>query len=136
MNVAAVAGMNSGSWTAAYGRLLTAVSCADTARATSMPTTAACASVRFRPIAMGGLYDDRVRIVVLGAGAIGSIYGARLSTAHDVTLIARAAHADAINRDGLRVTGGENRTYRVPAATSIDRIDADALVILATKVSD
>src|SRR5262245_21461902 len=52
-------------------------------------------------VAMRGLYDDPMRIVVLGAGAIGSVYGTRLSAAHDVMLVARAAQADAINRDGL-----------------------------------
>src|SRR5207302_4153259 len=77
-----------------------------------------------------------MRVVVLGAGAIGSVYGARLSTAHDVTLVARPAHAEAITRDGLRVTGAEERTYRLKAATTIDRIDAQTLIILATKVSD
>ena len=83
-----------------------------------------------------GLYDGRMHIVVLGAGAIGSIYGARLSTAHEVTLLTRAAHAEAINRDGLRVTGAEERTYRVRAATLLDRVEPDTLIILATKVSD
>jgi 2-dehydropantoate 2-reductase len=77
-----------------------------------------------------------LRIIVLGAGAIGSVYGARLSTAHDVTLLARPAHAEAISRDGLRITGADERTYPVKAATAIDRIEADTLVILATKVSD
>jgi 2-dehydropantoate 2-reductase len=77
-----------------------------------------------------------LQIVILGAGAIGSVYGARLSTAHDVVLVARGAHADAINRDGLRVTGLEERTYRVRAATAIDTLPADALIVLTTKVSD
>ncbi len=68
--------------------------------------------------------------------AIGSVYGARLSTAHDVMLLARPAHAEAINRDGLTITGAEERTYLVKAATTTDRIEPDTLVILATKVSD
>jgi len=51
-------------------------------------------------------------------------------------LVARGAHADAINRDGLRVTGIEERTYRVRAATSIDALPPDALIVLTTKVSD
>jgi len=74
--------------------------------------------------------------VILGAGAIGSVYGAKLSTAHDVVLVARGAHADAINRDGLRVTGIEASVYRVRAVTSVDRLPADALIVLTTKVSD
>jgi 2-dehydropantoate 2-reductase len=77
-----------------------------------------------------------MHIVVLGAGAIGSVYGARLSAAHDVTLLTRSAHADAINRNGLRITGAEERTYHVRAATTIDRIEPDTLILLTTKVSD
>ena len=75
-------------------------------------------------------------IVVLGAGAIGSVYGAKLSTAHDVTLVTRPAHADAINTHGLRVMGTEDAVYRVRADTAVRDLPADALVVLTTKVSD
>jgi 2-dehydropantoate 2-reductase len=77
-----------------------------------------------------------VHIVILGAGAIGSVYGAKLSTAHDVTLVTRPAHADEINTHGLRVTGVEDAIYRVRAVTQIDDLATDALVVLTTKVSD
>ena len=46
-----------------------------------------------------------MRIIVLGAGAIGSTYGAKLSRHHDVTLIGGAAHVAAIQRDGLVMQG-------------------------------
>jgi 2-dehydropantoate 2-reductase len=75
-------------------------------------------------------------VVILGAGAIGSVYGAKLSTRHDVVLVARPAHADAINRDGLRLTGAEERVYRIRAVTHLDSLPPDALVVLTTKVSD
>ena len=77
-----------------------------------------------------------MHIVILGAGAIGSVYGAKLSTAHDVVLVARPAHADAINREGLRVTGAEDRVYRVRAVTRLDSLPANALIVLTCKVSD
>jgi 2-dehydropantoate 2-reductase len=77
-----------------------------------------------------------VHIVILGAGAIGSVYGARLSTVHDVVLVARGPHAEAINRDGLRVTGAEERTYRLRAVTRLESLPPDALIVLTTKVSD
>jgi 2-dehydropantoate 2-reductase len=77
-----------------------------------------------------------LNIVVLGAGAIGSVYGARLSTAHDVLLVTRRPHADAINAHGLRVTGIEDRVYKVPATTRLTSLPTDALVVLTTKVSD
>jgi 2-dehydropantoate 2-reductase len=77
-----------------------------------------------------------VHIVVLGAGAIGSVYGARLSTAHDVLLVARREHADAINDHGLRITGVEDRVYRVRADTSVATLPPGALLLLTSKVSD
>ncbi|WP_419924063.1 ketopantoate reductase family protein [Candidatus Poriferisocius sp.] len=43
-------------------------------------------------------------VVVLGAGALGSVYGAWFAQAGaEVTLVARPAHAEAINRNGLRI---------------------------------
>ncbi|MBI3399875.1 MAG: 2-dehydropantoate 2-reductase [Acidobacteria bacterium] len=70
-----------------------------------------------------------------GAGAIGSVYGAKLSTAFDVTLVAREAHARAITESGLRVTGAEDVTYRVRAVPALTALAPDTLVILTTKVS-
>ncbi len=75
-------------------------------------------------------------VVILGAGAIGSLYGARLSTSRDVTIVGRAAHVEAIRRDGLRIVGLEPEHYRVPAAIRLETIHPKTLVILTTKVSD
>jgi len=75
-------------------------------------------------------------IIVIGAGAIGSVYGARLSISHDVTLIARPAHVDAIARRGLRIIGAEDRTYHLRAATHLDAIPRNAFVLVTTKVAD
>jgi 2-dehydropantoate 2-reductase len=77
-----------------------------------------------------------MEIIVLGAGAIGSLYGARLAANNDVTLIGRTEHVAAINSKGLRVEGLESQVVRVRAATAVDRIGPNALIILATKVSD
>jgi len=45
-------------------------------------------------------------ILIAGAGAIGSIIGGMLHAAgHDVTLLGRRAHLEAIARDGLRISG-------------------------------
>jgi 2-dehydropantoate 2-reductase len=47
-----------------------------------------------------------LRIVILGAGGLGSVIGGYLAqTGVDVTLIGRPAHMEAINRDGLRISG-------------------------------
>ena len=46
------------------------------------------------------------RILIAGCGAIGSVFGAFLRRAgHDVTLLGRAWHLDAIRAGGLRVDG-------------------------------
>jgi 2-dehydropantoate 2-reductase len=77
-----------------------------------------------------------LHIAILGAGAIGSVYGAKLSTEHDVVLAARPAHVEHINAHGLRLTGAEESTYRVRAVARIEALPADALVLLTTKVQD
>ena len=77
-----------------------------------------------------------MQIIVLGAGAIGSLYGAKLAGENDVTLIARPEHAAAINVHGLRIEGIESRTVRIRAATAIDLIEPNALIVLTTKVTN
>ena len=45
-----------------------------------------------------------MRIAVLGAGAMGGLYGSYLSRENDVTMVdINAAVVDKINREGLRV---------------------------------
>ncbi len=77
-----------------------------------------------------------MRIIVLGAGAIGSLYGAKLSKLNDVLLVARQEHADRINKNGLKITGMENATYKVRAVTKINEIRNNTLILLTTKVYD
>jgi 2-dehydropantoate 2-reductase len=75
-------------------------------------------------------------VIVLGAGAIGGIYAAKLAAACDVTVVARREHADAINADGLRLIGHEEVTARVCAVTAVRSIAPRTLVVLSTKVND
>lgn len=77
-----------------------------------------------------------MQIIVLGAGAIGSLYGAKLAAENDVTLIGRAEHVAAINANGLRIEGLESQLVRVRAATAIEALGPNALVLLTTKVPD
>ncbi len=76
------------------------------------------------------------KIVVVGAGAVGSLLGGLLARAgEDVTLIARQAHVEAIRAAGLRITGvlGEF-AVQIKAAQALDfRPD---LVLLAVKTQD
>ncbi len=46
-----------------------------------------------------------MRIAIIGAGALGSFVGAKLSQRHEVVLVCRRAHADAIIANGLRISG-------------------------------
>jgi 2-dehydropantoate 2-reductase len=75
-----------------------------------------------------------MQIVVLGAGAIGSLYGAKLASENDVTLIGRPDHVRAIQEKGLRIEGIESRTIRILAATQVERLNPDTLILLTTKV--
>src|SRR5256885_4165054 len=77
-----------------------------------------------------------MEIIVLGAGAIGSLYGAKLAADNDVTLVARAEHVDAINSNGLRIGGLESQAVRVRATTALEKIGSNALILITTKVSD
>ena len=76
-----------------------------------------------------------MQIVVLGAGAIGSLYGAKLAPANDVTLIGRPDHVRATQENGLRIEGIETQTVRLRAATQVDHLEPNALILLTTKVS-
>jgi len=96
-------------------------------------------------LAPGGLFGARAdrnfttmaagRILVAGAGAIGSIVGARLHLAgHRVTMLGRQAHLAAIARDGLHVTGilGESRARGLELATDPAKLDGRYDLILCT----
>jgi len=76
------------------------------------------------------------KIVVLGAGAIGSIYGALLSKKNDVTLIGNEAHVDAVNSKGLSISGDIKETFYLKADTEIRGIPENTLIILTTKAYD
>ena len=73
-------------------------------------------------------------IIIFGAGAIGSLYGAKLSKLNDVLLIGRESHVNAINKNGLATRGMENQNYKLKASAKIDKIDDSSLILLTTKV--
>ena len=72
-------------------------------------------------------------IVVLGAGAIGSVYGALLSQKHDVTLIGRSTHMKAIRENGLTITGDAAGTYSMKTATKVEEILPQTLLMVTVK---
>jgi 2-dehydropantoate 2-reductase len=76
------------------------------------------------------------KIFILGAGAIGSVYGALLSRKNEVTLIGNKAHVKTINSQGLSIVGDINETFRLKADTKIHDIPNKTLVILTIKAYD
>lgn len=77
-----------------------------------------------------------MKIIILGAGGIGSLVGALLSKHEDVLLIGRQSHVDEINKNGLVVEGYINENFKVKAETKISNIDDGTLIILTTKAVD
>jgi 2-dehydropantoate 2-reductase len=76
------------------------------------------------------------RVCVAGAGTIGSLLAAHLSTVADVAVLTRRPeHARALEEQGLRVSGRANFTARVTASADAGDLEAD-LVILACKGND
>jgi 2-dehydropantoate 2-reductase len=72
-----------------------------------------------------------MRFAILGAGAIGAYAGACLARGGaDVTLIARGAHLEAMQRDGVRVQSRRGDFTARPRATADWAALADADVVL------
>jgi 2-dehydropantoate 2-reductase len=77
-----------------------------------------------------------VRICIVGCGAIGGLYAAHLAQLPEVEVWAydvSREHVDAINRDGLRITGHRELVGRVQARTDPAGIPPCALGIVAVK---
>jgi 2-dehydropantoate 2-reductase len=81
-----------------------------------------------------------MRWVIVGAGAVGGVVGGYLAGAgHDVVLVARGAHLDAIRARGLAVRSPDGeRTFRLPAAADPGDVDwrPGDVAVLATKSMD
>jgi 2-dehydropantoate 2-reductase len=77
-----------------------------------------------------------VKILVFGAGAMGSFFGGLLSQRHDVVLVGRQAHVAAIRGHGLRIRGKTSLVARPTAATAIPRGLRPDLVLVSTKAYD
>ncbi len=73
-------------------------------------------------------------ICVFGAGSLGSLIGGLLADAHDVTLVGRRPHVDAIDADGLRLTGAFDSTVALEART--DAPESADLAVVTVKSFD
>src|SRR6266568_7358674 len=83
---------------------------------------------------------DAMRYIVIGAGAIGGTIGGRLAaTGHEVVLVARGAHLDALRSRGLRLaTPDGTSTLDIPAVAGPGELSLreDDVLLLATKTQD
>jgi len=81
-----------------------------------------------------------MRIIVYGAGAIGSVIGGYLhDSGAETVLVCSKAHAEAISRGGLKITGVQgDYDLDVPAFADVSEIDFrdDDAVFLTTKTHD
>ena len=80
-----------------------------------------------------------MKIVVVGSGAIGSLYGAFLSRfeGNEVILVGRNPHVAAIQSKGLKINGvlGEH-LFKLTAIREASEIETADLVIVTTKTYD
>src|SRR5712671_3334333 len=78
------------------------------------------------------------RIAVMGAGAVGCYYGGMLARAgHDVTLIARARHVEAVRKSGLRLeTKAFDANIPMRASEGTSAIRGAKLVLFSVKSPD
>src|ERR1700676_2252714 len=79
-----------------------------------------------------------MKIAVMGAGAVGCYYGGMLARAgHDVVLIGRPQHVEAVERQGLKL---ETQTFderiRVSACTEGSAVQGAQLVLFCVKSTD
>lgn len=78
-----------------------------------------------------------MRILVVGAGATGGYFGARLAQAgRDVTFLVRDVRADTLRSRGLRITGlGQNDIIKPSLVTAADPAGPYDLVLFTVKAS-
>lgn len=78
------------------------------------------------------------KIAVMGAGAVGCYYGGMLARAgHDVTLVARPAHVEAVRREGLLLdTLRFTERVRLQADTEAPAVRGAQCVLFCVKSTD
>ena len=81
-----------------------------------------------------------LKVAVMGAGAVGCYYGGMLARAgHEVVLIARPMHVEAINRHGLRLQTtafDEQISQHLSASSEASGIEGADLVLFCVKSTD
>jgi 2-dehydropantoate 2-reductase len=76
------------------------------------------------------------RVCIVGGGVIGSLFAGHLAAVCEVSVLTRRAdHADALNREGLRVSGRSERHVQVRASADPATLVPFDVAIVATKAS-
>ncbi len=90
------------------------------------------------PLSEAHAATKRSKVAVMGAGAVGCYYGGMLARAgHDVVLIARPQHVEAITRDGLRLqTTSFDQQVRLAASCEPSAVQGAQLVLFCVKSLD
>ena len=87
---------------------------------------------------MGTLQQEPTSIAVMGAGAVGCYFGGMLARAgHDVTLIGRPSHVEAIQRDGLWLdTQTFSEHVKLQASVDVAAVAGAQLLLFCVKSTD
>jgi 2-dehydropantoate 2-reductase len=76
------------------------------------------------------------RVCIVGAGVIGSLFAGHLARVCEVSVLTRRReHADALNAEGLRISGKTDYRARVTATDDPDGLPPFDVAIVATKAS-
>lgn len=77
-----------------------------------------------------------MRVVVYGAGSLGSVVGGLLTRRHEVTLVGRQAHVQAIEESGLVITGLVEAVVVPKAVEDIRGLPPADVVVITVKSYD
>lgn len=78
-----------------------------------------------------------MRVVILGAGGVGSVIAGHLARiGRDVVMIARPGHAQAVQENGLQLTGLSDFRVKVPAYPDASSLESADVLLIAVKTKD
>ena len=78
-----------------------------------------------------------MRVVILGAGGVGSVIAGHLARiGRDVVMIARPSHAQAVQENGLQLTGLSDFRVKVPAYPDASNLESADVLLIAVKTKD
>ncbi len=77
-----------------------------------------------------------MRVLIFGAGALGSLIGALLSKRNEVTLVGRRGHTSSIQAEGLRISGHTEMLARPSVVERVEDLSGYDYVFLTVKSYD